>query len=113
MGKRIVIALGGNALGKNLHKQMDAVHVTAKAIADLIEDGHEVVIAHGNGPQVGMIQNAFAAYHKQEAMIYRTSSAKSSTAEASAFTARRSSRRSPSTPPTPPSSIRPSPLVRL
>ena len=67
MGKRIVIALGGNALGKNLHEQMDAVHVTAKAIADLIQDGHEVVIAHGNGPQVGMIQNAFAAYHKQEA----------------------------------------------
>ena len=55
MGKRIVIALGGNALGKNLHEQMDAVHVTAKAIADLIEDGHEVVIAHGNGPQVGRI----------------------------------------------------------
>ena len=67
MGKRIVIALGGNALGKNLHEQMDAVKVTAKAIADLIEDGHEVVIAHGNGPQVGMIQNAFAAYHKQQA----------------------------------------------
>ena len=67
MGKRIVIALGGNALGKNLHEQMDAVHVTAKAIADLIQDGHEVVIAHGNGPQVGMIQNAFAVYHKQEA----------------------------------------------
>jgi len=67
MGKRIVIALGGNALGKNLHEQMTAVQTTAKAIADLIEDGHEVVIAHGNGPQVGMIQNAFAAYHKQEA----------------------------------------------
>ncbi len=67
MGKRIVIALGGNALGKNLHEQMDAVHVTSKAIADLIQDGHEVVIAHGNGPQVGMIQNAFAAYHRQEA----------------------------------------------
>jgi len=67
MGKRIVIALGGNALGKNLHEQMAAVQTTAKAIADLIEDGHEVVIAHGNGPQVGMIQNAFAAYHKQEA----------------------------------------------
>ena len=67
MGKRIVIALGGNALGKNLHEQMDAVHVTAKAIADLIQDGHEVAMAHGNGPQVGMIQNAFAAYHKQEA----------------------------------------------
>lgn len=66
MGKRIVIALGGNALGKNLTEQWAAVKVTANAIADLIEDGHEVVIAHGNGPQVGMIQNAFAAYHKQE-----------------------------------------------
>ena len=62
MGKRIVIALGGNALGKNLHEQMGAVHVTAKAIADLIEDGHEVVIAHGNGPQVGMIQRHYAAF---------------------------------------------------
>ena len=67
MGKRIVIALGGNALGKNLEEQMHAVKTTASAIADLIEDGHEVVIAHGNGPQVGMIQNAFAAYHKQQA----------------------------------------------
>ena len=62
MGKKIVIALGGNALGKNLEEQMQAVKTTACAIADLIEDGHEVVIAHGNGPQVGMIQNAFAAY---------------------------------------------------
>ena len=58
MGKRIVIALGGNALGKNLPEQMIAVRKTAKAIVDLIEQGHEVVIAHGNGPQVGMIQNA-------------------------------------------------------
>ncbi|BAK46360.1 MAG: carbamate kinase [Lachnospiraceae bacterium] len=58
MGKRIVIALGGNALGNNLPEQMIAVKKTAKAIADLIEDGNEVVIAHGNGPQVGMIQNA-------------------------------------------------------
>lgn len=58
MGKRIVIALGGNALGSNLPEQMQAVKHTAKAIVDLIEEGHEVVIAHGNGPQVGMIQNA-------------------------------------------------------
>lgn len=58
MGKRIIIALGGNALGKNLPEQMEAVKHTASAIADLIEDGNEVVIAHGNGPQVGMIQNA-------------------------------------------------------
>ena len=58
MGKRIVIALGGNALGKNLPEQMIAVKHTAKAIVDLIEEGHQVVVAHGNGPQVGMIQNA-------------------------------------------------------
>ena len=58
MGKRIVIALGGNALGNNLTEQMVAVKDTSKAIADLIEEGHEVIISHGNGPQVGMIQAA-------------------------------------------------------
>ena len=58
MAKKIVIALGGNALGSNLPEQMKAVKITAKAIVDLIAQGHEVVIAHGNGPQVGMIQNA-------------------------------------------------------
>ena len=60
MGKRIVIALGGNALGNNLPEQMQAVKHTSRAIADLIEAGNEVVIAHGNGPQVGMIQKAMA-----------------------------------------------------
>ena len=58
MGKRIVVALGGNALGKNLPEQMAAVKHTSKAIVDLIAEGNEVVIAHGNGPQVGMIQEA-------------------------------------------------------
>ena len=60
MGKRVVIALGGNALGNNLPEQMIAVKQTARAIVDLIEEGHEVIIAHGNGPQVGMIQTAMA-----------------------------------------------------
>ena len=60
MGKRIVVALGGNALGNNLPEQMAAVKQTARAIADLIEGGNEVVVAHGNGPQVGMIQKAMA-----------------------------------------------------
>lgn len=58
MGKRIVLALGGNALGNNLPEQMKAVKKTAAAIVDLIEEGDELVIVHGNGPQVGMIQNA-------------------------------------------------------
>ena len=59
MKKRILIALGGNALGSNLKEQMEAVKVTCKAIVDLIEEGHEIVISHGNGPQVGMINQAF------------------------------------------------------
>ena len=58
MAKRIVLALGGNALGKNLPEQMVLVKETAVAIAELIEAGNEIVIVHGNGPQVGMIQNA-------------------------------------------------------
>ena len=58
MGKRIVLALGGNALGNNLPEQMKAVKKTAAAIVDLIKEGDELVIVHGNGPQVGMIQNA-------------------------------------------------------
>ncbi|MEG1592852.1 MAG: carbamate kinase [Oscillibacter sp.] len=66
MGKRIVIALGGNALGKNLPEQMAAVKVTAKAIVDLIEEGHEVVIAHGNGPQVGMINIAMTTLSRED-----------------------------------------------
>ena len=55
MGKRIVIALGGNALGSTPAEQLALVRETAKPIVDLIAEGNEVVIAHGNGPQVGMI----------------------------------------------------------
>lgn len=66
MGKRIVIALGGNALGKNLPEQMAAVKHTAKAIVDLIQEGHEVVIVHGNGPQVGMINVAMTSLSRED-----------------------------------------------
>jgi carbamate kinase len=61
MGKRIVIALGGNALGNTLREQMIAAHGAAKAIVDLAEAGHEIAVVHGNGPQVGMIETAFEA----------------------------------------------------
>jgi carbamate kinase len=61
MSKRIVVALGGNALGKNLTEQFEAVKVTAVAIADLIEAGYDIVITHGNGPQVGKIDSAMNA----------------------------------------------------
>ena len=70
MGKRIVIASSGNALGKTLPEQMEAVKHTAKAIADLIESGNEVVIAHGNGPQVGMIQKAMAELTRSDPERY-------------------------------------------
>ena len=53
--KKIVIALGGNALGDTAIEQLSLVEETAKPIVDLIEDGNQVIIAHGNGPQVGMI----------------------------------------------------------
>jgi len=58
MSKRIVVALGGNALGSNLVEQRVAVKEASKAIVDLIEGGHEVILSHGNGPQVGMLQLA-------------------------------------------------------
>ena len=68
--KRIVIALGGNALGNTLPEQMAAVKVTSKAIVDLIEEGCEVVVTHGNGPQVGMINNAMIALTHEDAHRY-------------------------------------------
>ena len=55
MSKRIVIALGGNALGNTPYEQLKFVEQTAKPIVDLIAEGNQVIIAHGNGPQVGMI----------------------------------------------------------
>ncbi len=57
---RIVVSLGGNALGKNPIEQKQLLIQVAKPIVELIKEGHEVVIAHGNGPQVGMINLAFS-----------------------------------------------------
>ncbi len=59
-GKTVVIALGGNALGNTPQEQLELVKDTAAHIVDMIEDGTNVVVSHGNGPQVGMINNAFA-----------------------------------------------------
>ena len=53
--KKVVIALGGNALGDTAIEQQKLVEETSKSIVDLIEAGNQVIIAHGNGPQVGMI----------------------------------------------------------
>ena len=58
MAERIVVALGGNALGKTPREQLSLVRETARPLVDLVEKGYELVIGHGNGPQVGMINLA-------------------------------------------------------
>ena len=68
MSKRIVIALGGNALGNTPYEQLELVTQTAKPIVDLIEQGNEVIIAHGNGPQVGMINLGMATAAEAKAI---------------------------------------------
>ena len=55
---RIVIALGGNALGSTPAEQRDRVAAACPALVGLIHQGHEIIISHGNGPQVGMIHTA-------------------------------------------------------
>lgn len=56
--KRVVVSLGHDALGYTITEQWDAVRVTAKALADLVEAGYQLVITHSNGPQVSMIHKA-------------------------------------------------------
>lgn len=67
MGNKIVIALGGNALGNTPSQQNKAAKSTAKYIVDLIEAGKEVIVTHGNGPQVGIINSAMEAGKNSEA----------------------------------------------
>ncbi|MCU6763231.1 Carbamate kinase 1 [uncultured Roseburia sp.] len=62
--KRIVIALGHDALGTTLPEQKRATKKAARAIADLIQDDWQVVITHSNGPQVGMIHTAMTEFHR-------------------------------------------------
>ena len=62
--KTVVVALGHKALGTTLPEQKIATKAAAKAIADLIEDGANVVISHSNGPQVGMIHTAMNEFGK-------------------------------------------------
>lgn len=66
MKKLYVIALGGNALGNSPSEQLELVKKTAKSIVDLVESGADVVVSHGNGPQVGMINLSFSAGTKYE-----------------------------------------------
>lgn len=55
---RILISLGGNALGTDFDELVETVGVVAKPLVGLLGDGHEVVVCHGNGPQVGMIKTS-------------------------------------------------------
>ena len=65
MSKRLVIALGGNALGNTPKEQLELVKKTASTIADLVQEGYDVVVGHGNGPQVGMVNLAFENSHNK------------------------------------------------
>lgn len=60
MKKKVVVSLGHQALGYTTLEQWDAVRVTAKALADLIEADYQLTITHSNGPQVSMIHKAMA-----------------------------------------------------
>ncbi len=55
---KIVVALGGNALGSNPKEQLEILSNVAKILVDLIKDGNKIVLTHGNGPQVGQISLA-------------------------------------------------------
>ncbi len=66
---RVVIALGGNALGKTPEEQIQMIHQATPSLVGLIEQGHEIIISHGNGPQVGMINLAFDVASKHDSNI--------------------------------------------
>ena len=62
---KIVIALGGNALGKDPKEQLKLLEGVAKIIVDLVKGGNRIVLTHGNGPQVGIINLAFENSHNK------------------------------------------------
>ncbi len=69
MSKKVVVALGGNALGNNAKQQQEKLALAVKPIVDLISKGHNVVVTHGNGPQVGAINLAFSEAAKNNSKI--------------------------------------------
>ena len=66
---RVVIALGGNALGNTPEEQIERVRNAAPILLKVIEQGNEIIITHGNGPQVGMIQKAFTYANQTDSSI--------------------------------------------
>lgn len=69
MSKQLVIALGGNALGNTPDEQKEAVLAASNHIVRLVRDGYKIVIVHGNGPQVGMINLSFELAYKQNEKV--------------------------------------------
>ena len=67
---KVVIALGGNALGNSPKEQKEIVKDTAKYIVPIIKAGYQVIITHGNGPQVGLINLAFEEGKKANNKVY-------------------------------------------
>lgn len=67
---RIVIAFGGNALGNNPKEQQALIKKAVKNVVPLIKAGHEIIIGHGNGPQVGVINLAFEDSYENEDIPY-------------------------------------------
>ncbi len=65
-GKRVVVALGGNALGDTPEEQLKLLDGTAKNLAHMVKEGINVVVTHGNGPQVGIIDEAFVLASKDK-----------------------------------------------
>lgn len=68
-GHTVVVALGGNALGNTPIEQLELVRETSRHIVDMVADGTNVVVTHGNGPQVGMITDAFSGRHDQDVRV--------------------------------------------
>lgn len=69
MRNKIVIVLGGNALGNTPEEQKEAVKITAKSLVKLVEKGNKIIVGHGNGPQVGMINLAMEKGHQADNKI--------------------------------------------
>ena len=69
MSSRVVIALGGNALGNDAREQQEKIREAAPSLVELIDQGYDIVVSHGNGPQVGMIDLAFSEAKKRNSKI--------------------------------------------
>lgn len=67
--KRIVVALGGNALGNTPQEQIANIEAAVPPVMEIIDQGHEVILTHGNGPQVGIVQDAFQIGHDTDTRI--------------------------------------------